>query len=88
MGPIPREGGTSDAEQDEPITQSHPVGFVATLTTMWQGAQSMTNERQAEIADEVIKAVPHDAVLRGVLQAGVRRRGRAQRPHRRHQTQR
>jgi phenylpropionate dioxygenase-like ring-hydroxylating dioxygenase large terminal subunit len=49
-----------DPNKDGPITQSHPVGFVATLTTMWQGSKSVTNARQAEIAEEVIKAVPHD----------------------------
>jgi phenylpropionate dioxygenase-like ring-hydroxylating dioxygenase large terminal subunit len=50
----------SDAEPNGPITQSDPAGFVATLTTMWQGSRSVTNERQAEIAEEVIKAVPND----------------------------
>jgi hypothetical protein len=32
--------------------------YMASLTTMWQGAQSMTNERQAEIAEETFQSVP------------------------------
>ena len=54
------EVAPSGPDQDGPITQSDPVGFVATLKTMWQGSQSLTNERQVEIAEEVIKAVPND----------------------------
>jgi len=34
--------------------------FHANIMTMWQGAQSNTNERQAAIADELLNAVPHD----------------------------
>ena len=45
----PAEDGPSPAEL-----------YHATITTMWQGAQSMTTARQAEIADEVLATVPHD----------------------------
>jgi phenylpropionate dioxygenase-like ring-hydroxylating dioxygenase large terminal subunit len=39
----------------------HPAElYHAGLTVMWEGAQSMTNARQIEIADEVIATVPHD----------------------------
>lgn len=34
--------------------------FHATVTSMWQGARSMTTARQAEIADEVLATVPHE----------------------------
>jgi phenylpropionate dioxygenase-like ring-hydroxylating dioxygenase large terminal subunit len=34
--------------------------YHATITTMWQGGQSMTNAKQAEIADDVLATVPHD----------------------------
>lgn len=50
--------GGGNPEQDDPALAAEL--YHATISTMWQGAQSMTTGKQAEIADEVLANYPHE----------------------------
>jgi phenylpropionate dioxygenase-like ring-hydroxylating dioxygenase large terminal subunit len=54
------EGSAEDAKPAAADAKTPADFYYANITTMWEGAQSMTSARQAEIADEIYETLPHE----------------------------